>query len=280
MKKTIGIIGFGNMGSSIVGNLKPQGDKYEIWVFDKDKNKIISLSGVNIAENNIDLVSKVDTVILAIKPQEFSGVLIEIKNNVKEKLIISIAAGITTEHIERRLGGARVMRAMPNMPARVGAGVTCLCKGRFASENDFYLAQRLFYCLGKTLKIEEKMMNMATVISGSGPAYFYDFIESQRIDYRNISEQIKRNFIDSLEKAAESLGFNIAEAAFLAATTINGSEALLKKTNLSPGELKEQITSKGGVTSTALDVLHKGGSLEEAVRQALRRAEELSKQGV
>lgn len=277
MKKSIGIIGFGNMGSCIANNFKTREDKYQIWVFDKDRNKTVDLLGLNMAENNADLADKVDAVILAIKPQEFDNVLAEIKDHVKEKLIISIAAGITTAYMEKRLGNVRVMRVMPNMPARVGAGVTCICKGKFATESDSYLTQKLFYCLGKTLKVEEKMMNVATAISGSGPAYFYDFIEAKRIDYHNIPQAIKNDFIEALQKVAQSIGFDFTEAVFLATSTVNGSEALLKKTNLSPSELKKQITSKGGTTEVALEVLHKDGSLEEAVKAATKRAEELSK---
>lgn len=279
MKKKIGIIGFGNMGSTLAQNLKSQSERYEVWVSDKDKGRLVNIPGINIARTNQELADSVDVILLAIKPQEFETVMPEIKGQIKGQVIISIAAGITIDYIEKHLGDVKVVRAMPNMAARVGQGVTCLCKGKFASESDFYLAQRLFYSLGKTIRIEESMMNAATAVSGSGPAYFFDFIESKGIDYNDIPEKIKQDFINSLEKAARAIGFNIAEAAFLANATVNGSEALIKTTNISPFELKKQITSKGGTTEAALEVLHKGGSLEEAVKAALKRAQEVSKKG-
>lgn len=278
MKKTIGIIGFGNMGSCIASNLKSQADKYEIWVFDRDNIKITGLVGINLAKDNADLVDKSEVVILAVKPQELDSVMFEITGRVKDKLVISIVAGITTAYIEMHLAKARVVRVMPNMPSRVGEGLACLCKGRFSDDNDFLLAQKIFYCLGKTMRLEEKMMNAATVISGSGPAYFFDFIESKGFaSGGTIPGQIKKEFLDALEKAARSIGFNIAQAAFLASSTVSGSQSLLNKTGSTPAELKKQIASKGGTTEAALEVLHKGGLLEEAVKQALRRAEELSR---
>lgn len=267
----IGIIGFGNMGSAIGERLKTD---YEIVVFDKDKNKTSGLSDINVTKNITDLVNKVNTVILAIKPQDFEIVLNEIKNYAKDKLIISIAAGITTKFIEAYLGRVRAIRVMPNLSAKVGAGMICLCKGKYAKKNDLAFAKQLFGKLGKTLVLKEKMMDASTAISGSGPGYFYDWVEGKSI------EEIKNTasrFASSLTATAQEIGFTYPIARTLAETTTKGSILYLEETKLSPAEAKKQVASKGGTTEAGLEVLHNGGSLTEAVKAALKRARKLVK---
>lgn len=274
MEKKIGIIGYGNMGEAFTRQLKT---KYQVYVFDKDRNKTKNVADIKVAKDNRDLVNKVEAVILAIKPQDFDGVLREIRNYVKEKLIISIAAGITTKYIEKVLGNIRIIRAMPNIGVKIGESVTCLSRGTNALDSDCEFAQELFYYLGITCWIEEKMMNPATAISGSGPAYIFDFIEANSIDVNNIPKASKHDIMKRLESAARAVGFNHEDAVFLAVSTTNSSINLIKKTKIMPGELRKQVTSKGGTTEAALEALHKTGSWEEAVRAALKRAEELSK---
>jgi pyrroline-5-carboxylate reductase len=274
MAKAIGIIGFGNMGSAIAGQIK---SRYAILVFDKDKNKTKNLSDIKVAQSAADLVNRVEVVILAVKPQDFAVLIKEIKNCIKGKLVISIAAGISTAYIEKALEKTRVIRAMPNIGIKIGESITCLSKGGLSDENDFAFAQELFYYLGVTKEIKEELMNAATVISGSGPAYIFDFIESNSMDPNNIPEHTKHDIMKRLERAAEGVGFNSEDAMFLAVNTTNTSISLVKKTGLSPSELKKQVTSKGGTTEAALEVLHKGGSWEDAAVAGLKRAEELSK---
>jgi len=273
-KKAIGIIGFGNMGSSIAERIKT---KFEVWVFDKDKNKTKNSRGINIADNSIDLVNKVQTIILAVKPQDFDDVLNEVKNYVKTKLLVSIAAGINTGYIEYSFGNARVIRCMPNIGVKIGESVTCLCKGTFATDEDFAFVEELFRYLGKTKLIGEEMMDASTAIAGSGPAFIFDFIESNKIDPNNISDDTKQNIIQRLAKAAEKVGFNSEDAMFLSSATSATSLNLIKLTKMRPAELKKQVTSKGGTTEAGLEVLHRSGSWEEAAQAAVKRAQELSK---
>lgn len=273
---TIGIIGYGNMGSCIGERLKPL---YEIWAFDKDASKVDCLSGVERADTIKDLVKHVDVIIVAVKPQDFTSVLDEIKGEVGEKLIISIAAGISTGDIEQQVRSARVVRAMPNMPARIGKAMTCLCKGAFAIDDDVRCAKELFDHVGQTLIVNEDMMDAVTAISGSGPGYYYDMIEANNlnIDDRGVVERFNEGFIKDLSTCATNLAFNVTQAMQLAKATTDGSYALLKESHLSPQELKKQIASKGGTTEAALKVLHSGGSLKEATIAARDRARELSK---
>lgn len=273
-KIKIGIIGFGNMGSAIAGQLK---SRYDIHIFDKDTNRTAGISGVNIAGNVRNLVDSVEVLILAVKPQDFDSVLGQIKGLTKDKLIISIAAGISTAYIEKALGRVRVIRAMPNIGVKIGESVTCLTLCSFATESDLAFAQELFYYMGTTKAIEERMMNAATAISGSGPGYIFDFLWSNSIDVNNISQETRHDLALRLEKAAEGLGFNHEDAVFLAVNTVNSSINLAKKTKVVPAELRKQVASKGGTTEAGLLALNKTGSWEDAARAALRRAEELSK---
>lgn len=274
MNNKIGIIGFGNMGSAIGERIKFE---YQVYAFDIDKNKTNKLTGIKVANSITDLLTKVDTVILSLKPQDFDAALDEIKNFAEGKLIITIAVGITIDYIEKRLGKVRVIRVMPNLPARIGEGMICLCVGKSVSEEEARFAEELFKNLGTTLILNEKMMNAATAISGSGPGYLYDWGENKAIE--EIKKYARDIFIPSLTVSAESLGFTPQQAKILVNTTAQGSLSFLEKANLSAAQLKKQVASKGGTTEAGLEVLHKGGSLEEAVKKAFQRAKELSKRG-
>jgi len=275
-QKTIGIIGFGNMGSAIAESIK---SRYKVFVFDKDKNKTAVLKDIIVTNSIGELCAGADTLILAVKPQDFDVVLGEIKPcpNLADKLFISIAAGVNTSYIEKTLGIARVVRVMPNMAIKIGQGISCLSKGKFATEEDFDSTEELFDYMGKTLRIEEEKMAAATAVSGSGPGFYFDIIESILVGNKN-PEEFKKEFIISLTKAAEESGLNHEEGVFLASGTGNACQLLLIKTKLPPSELKKQITSKGGTTEAGLEKLQ--GSIEhlaEAVEAAKKRAEELSK---
>ena len=269
----LGIIGFGNMGSVMAQNLR---ERHDVFVFDKDKAKIQVVKGITITENIKKLVSLVDVIVLAVKPQDFDNVLKELKGLVSDKLIISIAAGISTQHIEHILGKVRVIRAMPNLGIKIGESVTCICKGKFSSFEDFEFAKEDFFCyLGVVKEIDEKMMNAATAICGSGPAYIFDFLDVNKIEASKVAEHVKQDLIKRLERAAESIGFSHDDAMFLAASTANASFRLAL--NNLPAELKKQVASKGGTTEAALKVLSAGGTWDGAAVAALKRAEELCK---
>jgi len=274
MQEKIGIIGYGNMGKSMAEQLQSY---YQVSVFDKDKNKTSAQKGIIVADNLSRLVEKSEVLILAVKPQDLGPVLKSIRNDVKDKLIISIAAGISTQHLEKILGNVRVVRAMPNIGVKIAESVTCLCQGSLAGDEDLGLAQELFYYLGATRIIEEKMFNAATAISGSGPAYIFYFLEENSLDPNNIPEHARHDIIKRLAQAAQGLGFNHEDAMFLAVNTTNTSLGLLKKTRLSPAELRAQVTSRGGTTEAGLAVLGKSASWDDAAKAALKRAQDLAR---
>lgn len=272
MYTKIGIIGYGNMGSAIAEQIKL---KYKIFVFDKDVNKTKDLSDIQVAKSNMDLLNQVDAVVLAVKPQDLDSILDEIKIYAKDKLIISIAAGITTTFIEKKLFGARVIRTMPNLPARVANGMVCLYKGRSATEQDLTFSKELFSVLGETLFLnDEGMMNVATAVSGSGPGFLCELVEGKSPeDIRYFTEHA---FIPSLTAAAEKLGFSPEEAKILAETTGRGTVKYLEDQHLSPEEMKRQVASQKGTTEAGLQKLkHNIDNLTAAVKAALERANEL-----
>ena len=270
-KIKIGIIGFGNMGFAIVERLKPY---YEIYIFDKDKDKTRNRQDINVAIDIVALVKAVNAFVVAVKPQDFDGVLDDLKDSVEGKLAISIAAGIPTAFIEKQLRGARVMRVMPNLPAKVGKGMICVCRGKSASDQDLKATQQLFKNLGRVLLLNEEMIDAATAISGSGPGYLYDWAEGKSKE--EIEKYTTDTFIPSLTATAIAMGFTPQQAHIMAKVTGMGSIQYLQMSHLSPSELKKQVASKGGTTEAALEVLHRGGSLTGAAQAAYRRARELS----
>lgn len=276
MNKIIGIIGFGNMGSAIGEQIKAD---YKVIVFDKDPARSSGASGIAIAGDICELVDKSDICVLAVKPQDFGQVLGQIKacGHLTDKLFISIAAGITTYYIEKMLGVVRVVRVMPNLPARIGRGISCLARGRFASDTDLEFADDMFEYLGEVTEIEEPMINAATAVSGSGPAYVCDFLVKKKIDITDISGEQKEEFLKEFGSAARDLGFTDRQASVLTRLTWEGTIAYLKRSSLSPQELIRQVMSRGGTTEAAFTILEAGGTLKAAIEAGRKRADELSK---
>lgn len=270
----IGIIGYGNMGKAIAERLASE---HEVIVFDKDKHKISGLKGIKAVASNADLVKLSEAIIIAVKPQDIDWMLRDLKHKAEGKLIISIAAGISTAHLEKILGKVRVIRVMPNIAAIIGESVSCLSRGANTSESDLETAEQIFYSLGTVKPVEEKMMNAVTAVSGSGPGYIFDFMHQEGIGPDNITPFQKKELVMRLERAAEAVGFSREDAVFLAANTVNSSISLIQKVKLPPDELAAQVASKGGTTEAGLEVLHKGGTWEEAAQAALKRAEKLAR---
>ena len=272
LRKKIGIIGYGNMGSAIAERIKY---KYCVYAFDKDANKLAGLSGIKISRSNVKLASRVDVVVLAVKPQDFEPLLKEIKDAVKDRLIISIAAGVTTKYIENILGAVRVIRVMPNIGAIVGEAISYICEGSFSKAKDLQLSKKLFNFIGHTFIIPEGLMNAATAVGGSGPGFWgYLFDKTPREKW---DEYKKNNFIPELTSAAMSVGFDDEMASVTAGCVTIASISAAEALRISPADLAKRVASKGGTTEAGLEILQKGGSLTDAVKAAVKRAEELSR---
>lgn len=244
MNYKIGIIGAGVMGRILAGRLK------NVLINDRDKDKLAMVDGVKSTKE--ELVEKSDVLILAVKPRDFKGLANELKGLVsKDKLVISIMAGVSIETIKTLFGVDSIVRAMPNMPSKIGRGIT-VWKSTGSLKFD---VQSILGCLGKTIEVEnEQYIDMATAVSGSGPAYVYLFQEL-------------------FTKAAKNIGLpqNIAEK--LVIETVLGSLAIQKDS--SPADLREKVTSKGGTTFEAIKVFEEN-NLAQIFKKALKKAYEKS----
>jgi pyrroline-5-carboxylate reductase len=220
--------------------------------------------GVQVTSDNAEAAQGADVVLLSIKPQTFHTEATALARAVgKDCSIISIMAGIPTAAIERALGGtARVVRAMPNLPIRVAAGVAGVCRGRYATDQDLAFAMELFEAGGKAIALrDEDLMDAVTAVSGSGPAYFYYFVEA-------------------MAEAGAELGLSRDEALTLAEHTCLGAARMMVQTGEDPAALRQKVSSKGGTTLAALEVMAAGdvkGKIKAAVLRAYQRARELAK---
>lgn len=205
-------------------------------------------------------VANADILILAVKPQQISAVLLSFLLP-PSSFILSIAAGITTGRIERELGGTpRVVRVMPNTPALVGAGAAAYCRGQFATDDDLAVTETILRAVGTAVRVEESAMDAVTALSGSGPAYIFYVAEAM------IAAGVKAG-----------LDENVARA--LTIQTILGAGKMLAETGEAPGELRRKVTSPGGTTEAALKVMADRQLLETfsaAIAAARNRGAELS----
>lgn len=265
--KKIVIIGGGKMGSIIAQGLiaRKISCRKDVIITDIDPARLEFLRKslkLKVSRNNEKSVKSADIIVLAVKPQNMASTLKEINPAVdKTKIVVSIAAGITTGFIESHLAkGARVLRVMPNTPALIGEGAAAVTKGSFAKKSDINLAHAIFNAVGISVEVEEELIDAVTGLSGSGPAYFFLIIEA-------------------LIDAGEKMGLPGDLAARLAMQTMLGSARLCLTSNKSPAELRKMVTSPGGTTVAGLQALTDGNIRETiiaAVEAATKRSKELA----
>ena len=250
----IGIIGAGNMGRAIAGRVSQK-----ILITDIDPSKLHFKKDrrILITRDNISLVERSDVIILAIKPQDSPSLLKEIAPYVKNKLIISILAGINTSFIEEVLKRSRVIRVMPNMAIMVGRGISAITAGRFACKKDLAIVRKIFLNLGEVVEVKENLFDAVTAVSGSGPAYYFLFTEM-------------------LQKAGISCGLKKDLAKRLAIAVFIGAAESAIANNISMQDFVKKVASKGGTTEAALKIFKERG-LEEIVKKAVKSAREKSR---
>src|SRR5260370_21329279 len=263
--KKLGFIGAGNMGEALFkGLLNTKAARPEqIWVSARRPERVRELGqayGVN-GGANAGVGRASDVVVLAVKPQILDQVLRGISPDVsREKLIVSVAAGVPIAAIERRLHPPmRIVRALPNTPATVGAGATANSLREHATEADLATARTIFDSVGLTVVLEESQLDAVTGLSGSGPAYLFLIIEA--LAAPGVTGPLSR-------RASPQL----------AAQTVLGSAKLLIESGQHPGMLKDGVTSPGGTAIAGLHTLEAGGlrnRLVNAVEAATRRSREL-----
>lgn len=267
LDKTIGFLGAGNMAEAIIGGLLHGGvvTPDRIVASGPRAERMAELTGKYgiVAADNVGVARRADILVLSIKPQILEKVVREVASSVGPgALILSVAAGVDTATIESHLpSGARVVRAMPNMPALVRAGATAIARGRHASDADLAEAKTIFDAVGLTVILDELHLDAVTGLSGSGPAYIFLILEA-------------------LADAGVKVGLSRRNAQKLAAQTVMGSAKLLLETDEHPGRLKDTVTSPGGTAIAGLHTLEEGGlrtTLINAVETATKRARELGK---
>lgn len=262
MPHALGIIGGGNMGAAIVrgcihaGILTP--DQIIVAEIDSAKRDEFRKLGCTVTEHPSES-SRADRILLAVKPQVFSDVARLMRPVLPERLVISIMAGRNSASIQRALGGGRIIRAMPNTPCQIGAGMTAIALGAGARAGDESFALRIFNALGRTVMVHESLMYAVTAVSASGPAYVFLLSEA-------------------LQQAAQELGIDAATSRLLVSQMIYGSGKLLVESQSTASELRQAVTSPGGTTAAALEVMFEGELpqiLSEALLAARNRGIEL-----
>jgi pyrroline-5-carboxylate reductase len=218
--------------------------------------------GVDVGTNNLEAASKADLILIGVKPLQVPDLIAEIRPALTaEKTLVSIAASVKTRSIEEAAGlDIGVIRAMPNTPSALGAGIAALCRGRFVSEAQIELAQRIFETVGRTVIVDEKHMDAVTGLSASGPAYIYIIIEA-------------------LAEAGVKVGLARDIATQLAAQTTFGAAKMVLETGYHPALLKDAVTTPAGCTIDGILELEEGGlrvTLIKAVMRATERAKQLA----
>ena len=263
----IGFIGGGKMASAIMKGIINSGycKKENIFVSDKNKDALKVLKenfAVNTVQDNKYVAENADIIIFAVKPFVLRDVLEEIKTCVNQnKLVLSIAAGISIKTIEEILGSIPVIRIMPNTPALVNAGMSAVCRGTYAKENHSQIALDIFKSVGSAIETDEKYIDIITAISGSGPAFYYYFIEQ-------------------IARAGEKLGLDYNTCLTLSAQTALGSAKMVMESGINPEQLIVNVTTPGGCTAVGNDVLKDNNVdkiLYETIEKTMQKAFELGK---
>ncbi len=266
----IGVIGAGNAAEGIVHAILRNTILFadRIIVSDPSAERRKTFEDrfhIAATSDNRHLASNSDILVFAVKPQQYVDMVRGIADVVEERhLIVSIMAGVSTKSIETKFAPhpIRVVRAMPNLPIHVGAGMAGLCKGTHAQPVDLLRAQRIFDAGGRSVVIDdESLMDAVTAVSGSGPAYFYYFVEA-------------------LTAAGTRVGLTNQMSEILAKQACFGAARMMLETGESPASLRTKVTSPGGTTQAAIESMTAGGVFEhivEGVAAACKRSQELGR---
>lgn len=268
MNKKIGFIGCGKMASAIIKGVLSSCCKPDVEIKGSEINcEIAELAqsrlGIDVLTDNRLLTMDSDVIFIATKPNYVAQVLGEIRDEITpEKLVVSIAAGVSTEKIESILGQRRVVRVMPNTPMLVQEGMSGVCKGTYATEEDVEFVMKLLSNIGKVIQIEESQIDIVTAISGSGPAFFYQVIED-------------------MARAGEKLGLEYDKSLLLATQTAIGSaKMILNKGELPVQTLIDNVATKGGCTFVGIQTMKEENSEKlfyDVIEKTAVKANELGK---
>lgn len=265
LTRRVAVVGAGKMGETLIQGMLDGGVPRSAIVataaHQERLDVIAERFDVATTLDNREAVQGAEILLLCVKPQVAERVLAQIHDSLSEgTALVSILASVTTGYLERRLApGTTVIRAMPNTPTRVGAGMTAICAGKAASENDVSYVERLFEPMGRTLVTDEKHMDAITGLSASGPAFMYIVIEA-------------------MAEGGVKAGLPRKVAIDLAAQTCLGAAAMVNETGSHPALLKDEVTTPAGCTVDGILKLEEGGlrvTLIKAIVEAASRAGEL-----
>ncbi len=262
------VIGAGNMGLTYLRSLlssrfiepsnlhvltKPEADTPKLKLIPED----------NYHNHPGDYITQMDVIIIAVKPQDFQTLSLQLRGHISsDQMILSVMAGITTAYLAAELGSSKIVRAMPNLPAQLGMGMTVFTASSHIDRKELFILQNLINTTGKSVYVEdETMIDAATAISGSGPAYVYFFMQS-------------------MIETAQKMGFTPSQAELLVSQTFLGAVLQHQQGELSCDQWIQRVASKGGTTEAALHVMKTKAvkpSIEEALNAALLRSQELGR---
>lgn len=266
---TIAFIGAGNMAASIIGGLVAQGVEASSIIasdpFSETLQRLSETIPVRTTQNNHTAIADAEVVVLAVKPQVMEQVLLDLQETVQENkpLIISIAAGIEINSLDKWLGGGcAIIRCMPNTPALVQTGATALFANSAVNDKQRQQADSILSAVGLALWVEEEpLLDAVTALSGSGPAYFFLVMEA-------------------IQAAGEELGLSQEVAEKLTLQTALGAAKMAINSDVDAAELRRRVTSPGGTTEQAIHTLEEGGLralFNRALNAAKIRSEELAR---
>ncbi|HEY9641824.1 MAG TPA: pyrroline-5-carboxylate reductase [Coleofasciculaceae cyanobacterium] len=264
MSVKLGIIGGGVMGESLLSRLIVQQIYVPADVLVSEpqpqrRDFLTSQYGIGTTSDNQKVVAEADVLLLAIKPQVFDAVTTALRPVHTSQIVLSILAGTPLARLESAFPGQPVIRAMPNTPATVGAGVTAIAPGKHAQSSHLQIAHQVFAAVGEVVEVSESLIDAVTGLSGSGPGYVAVMIEA-------------------LIDGGVAAGLPRAIATQLAVQTVRGTAELLQTSGMHPAELKDRVTSPGGTTIAGIAHLESVGfrsALIEAVKASYRRSQEL-----
>lgn len=257
----IGFIGGGNMAEAIIKGIFANHGR-DIMVsepVDKRRTYLEKTYNIRTTHNNKEVVKNCNIIILAVKPQNMDSVTAEISDEISnDKIVVSIAAGITLSYLSSRLKTPKIIRVMPNTPALVQEGMSVMSMCECINDKEMQVIKDIFMSIGLLLALPEKYMNAVTALSGSGPAFFAYFVEA-------------------MIEGGVRMGLGKDDAATLAVQTFLGTAKLLN-TGMNPSKLREMVTSPGGTTAAGLKLFENRGFKEiviASIEAATNRAKEL-----
>jgi pyrroline-5-carboxylate reductase len=264
----VAVLGAGKMGGILLeaflrSGLFTPGQVTATVAHEARATALASRLGIRATTGNLDAARNADVILVGVKPAQVADLIREIAPVLTDqKLLISFAASVSTRAIEEAALPTHlsVIRAMPNTPSALGAGMTALCRGRYASDQQMDLAQRIFTTVGRAVVVDEKHMDAVTGLSGSGPAFIYIILEA-------------------LAEAGVNVGLPREIATQLAAQTAYGAAKMVLETGSHPALLKDEVTTPAGCTVDGILELEEGGvrvTLIKAVKRATERARQLA----